>query len=305
MQSGQLLFQIDPRQFQAPLDQAQGALGRPRRRWRRPSSTSPATRRSPAKARSASRSSTTPSSRTRPNKAAVDAAEAHGRAGRSSTSAGPRSTRRSTASPGIASAQIGDLVEPHDRADHRVAVDPIKVELPISEQEYLRFARAHQPRARLARPRERAELELILADGSVYPHAGHVLRRRPRGRPAHRHHARAGAVPEPGQRPAPGQYAKVRAAIDDREERAASSRSARCRICRARTRSRWSARTTRSRCATSSRAAHRQRLGHRQGARSRRARGRRGPAEGARRHEGDRQAVRRRATRRACAAAPA
>jgi membrane fusion protein (multidrug efflux system) len=73
---------------------------------------------------------------------------------------------------GIANPGIGDLVGPSDAQPLMTmsTVDPIKVYLKISEQDYLKFAR------RVDQARSAGELappvEIILADGTLYPHQG-------------------------------------------------------------------------------------------------------------------------------------
>jgi RND family efflux transporter MFP subunit len=74
---------------------------------------------------------------------------------------------------GNAQAQIGDLVGPNGPLLTRVStVDPIKVYFTASEQSYLTYRRQYaNPTQREAHERE-LELELILADGSIYPQKG-------------------------------------------------------------------------------------------------------------------------------------
>jgi membrane fusion protein (multidrug efflux system) len=73
---------------------------------------------------------------------------------------------------GIANPGIGDLVGPSDAQPLTTmsTVDPIKVYLKISEQDYLKFAR------RVEQSRTAGELappvEIILADGTLYPQQG-------------------------------------------------------------------------------------------------------------------------------------
>src|ERR1700730_7707774 len=73
---------------------------------------------------------------------------------------------------GIANPGIGDLVGPSDAQPLMTmsTVDPIKAYLKISEQDYLKFAR------RVEQGRSDRELappvEIILADGTLYPHQG-------------------------------------------------------------------------------------------------------------------------------------
>jgi membrane fusion protein, multidrug efflux system len=73
---------------------------------------------------------------------------------------------------GIANPGIGDLVGPSDSQPLMTmsTVDPIKVYLKISEQDYLKFARKlEQARAagEVAPP-----VQIVLADGTLYPHQG-------------------------------------------------------------------------------------------------------------------------------------
>jgi membrane fusion protein (multidrug efflux system) len=73
---------------------------------------------------------------------------------------------------GIANAQIGDLVGPETVLTTVSQLDPVKVQFPVSEQEYLAFVK------QLGKPAEgnfegaSDILELRLADGSAWPHRG-------------------------------------------------------------------------------------------------------------------------------------
>ena len=117
---------------------------------------------------------------------------------------------------GFRGANIGDYVGPNDQNPLTTVsqVDPIYAEFPISEQQALAVFRRWN--ADPSAPRD-IELELILADGSVYPAkgrtaaldrqvdvtAGTVLAR--------------GVFPNPGNVLRPGQYAKVRALVETRK----------------------------------------------------------------------------------------
>src|ERR1700756_1486923 len=70
---------------------------------------------------------------------------------------------------GIAKVGIGDLMSPNTAMATVSAVDPIYVDFSIAEQDYLRFAREKNGRA------AGRHLELILGDGSVFPQSGHAL----------------------------------------------------------------------------------------------------------------------------------
>jgi membrane fusion protein (multidrug efflux system) len=118
---------------------------------------------------------------------------------------------------GVATAQIGDLVGPSD-SNALTAVsqlDPIRVSWQVSEQEYLRYAA--QISAAVERGAFENTVELVLADGSVYPHRGKAF---PAGLGVD---PRTGTImvkaefPNPGNLLRPGQYARVRSQTDVRK----------------------------------------------------------------------------------------
>ncbi len=117
--------------------------------------------------------------------------------------------------PGIAQLQVGALVSPASGAITTVStLDPAKVYFTISEQEYLERKREFPTPEKFLEARARVQLELILADGTTYPEKGKVYF-------ADRQvDVRTGAIrlaglfPNPGNILRPGQYGRVRAAID-------------------------------------------------------------------------------------------
>jgi RND family efflux transporter MFP subunit len=114
---------------------------------------------------------------------------------------------------GFRGANIGDFVGPSDaRALTTVSqVDPIYAEFPISEQRALAVFRRWDadPRA----PRD-IELELILADGSVYPRRGRAAALDRQVDVTTGTVLARGVFPNPGNVLRPGQYAKVRAVVE-------------------------------------------------------------------------------------------
>jgi RND family efflux transporter MFP subunit len=77
---------------------------------------------------------------------------------------------------GLAKGQIGDLVSPTTVLTTVSQVEPIKVYFSVSEQEYLPFAaRISEVVTGKRALGTKKNLELILADGSVYPHKGSIL----------------------------------------------------------------------------------------------------------------------------------
>lgn len=77
---------------------------------------------------------------------------------------------------GLAKGQIGDLVSPTTVLTTVSQVQPIKAYFSISEEQYLPFAgRISEFAAGKLTPGARKNLELILADGSIYPSKGAIL----------------------------------------------------------------------------------------------------------------------------------
>src|SRR5437867_1827258 len=119
---------------------------------------------------------------------------------------------------GIATAQVGDLVGPNSGTLTTVStLDPIKVYFTASEQAYLNFVRRNPTAAERLAATKRLELELVLADGTTYPHKGTFF-------VADREvNAQTGAIrlsglfPNPGNVLRPGQYGRVRA-VTNRQE---------------------------------------------------------------------------------------
>ena len=116
---------------------------------------------------------------------------------------------------GRAQAQVGDLVQPNNPNSPPLTtvstVDPIKVYFTIGEQQYLAFTKLNLIEARKGASVVQIELELILADGTTYPHKGsfyYADRQVDQKTGAIRI---AGIFPNPGNILRPGQYGRVRA----------------------------------------------------------------------------------------------
>jgi membrane fusion protein (multidrug efflux system) len=108
---------------------------------------------------------------------------------------------------GIAKAQIGNLVGPGSMEELTTVstVDPIKVYVPMGEQEYMRDV--HNGRGRA----EPVPLELILADGSVHPHKGAFAFADRQVDVGTGTIKVAALFPNPGNLLRPGQFARIRA----------------------------------------------------------------------------------------------
>ena len=119
---------------------------------------------------------------------------------------------------GIANAQIGNLVNAGgDRLTTVSTMDPIKVYFTASEQAYLRYVRANpNPTERRAHT-EQLDLELVLADGNVYPRRGRVFFVDREVDPKTGAIRIAGVFPNPENELRPGQYGRVRAILEIRK----------------------------------------------------------------------------------------
>jgi len=114
---------------------------------------------------------------------------------------------------GFRVANIGDYVGPNDQQPLTTVsqVDPIYAEVPISEQRALAVFRQWEANPR--EPRDLA-LELILADGSVYPRRGRAVALDRQVDVTTGTVLARGVFPNPGNVLRPGQYAKVRAVVE-------------------------------------------------------------------------------------------
>jgi membrane fusion protein (multidrug efflux system) len=121
--------------------------------------------------------------------------------------------------PGIAQQQVGALVSPASGAITTVStVNPIKVYFTSSEQNYIEYTRRFPTTQQREANIRTLELELILADGRVYPHKGKFSfadRQIDLKTGAIR---LVGVFPNPGDSLRPGQYGRVRSVIDTRHD---------------------------------------------------------------------------------------
>lgn len=172
VKAGDLLFQIDPRQFQAALDQALGELASAKAILKK--TQLDVARYKPLVAQGAVSQQELDDAiqQNEANEAAVFQAEATVQQAKLNLD-WTKVTSPINGIAGINQAQIGDLVGPSDILTTVSTVDPIKVEFPISEQQYLTVAAKINRSSEAGRPNEDApKLELVLADGRKYDQEG-------------------------------------------------------------------------------------------------------------------------------------
>jgi membrane fusion protein (multidrug efflux system) len=224
VRKGQLLFEIDPRTFQAALDQTRAQLANANGQLAQAEANQvkaqlDVNRYTPlAKEQAvtqqdldnAIQANVAAQAQVRAAKAQSDAAKAQVDAAQLNLGF-TRIVSQIDGIAGIAQAQIGDLVGPTTLLTTVSTLDPIKVYFPVSEKGYLNYIKENPDAAKRAEQERQLGLEMILADGSRYPHEGSfsfadrqvdvktgTLRLQ-------------GLFPNPGNILRPGQFARVRA----------------------------------------------------------------------------------------------
>jgi membrane fusion protein (multidrug efflux system) len=112
---------------------------------------------------------------------------------------------------GVAEAQIGDLVGPTTLLTTVSTLDPIKVYFPVSERGYLDYVKENPDAAKRAAQEKQLALQLILADGALYPHTGSFSFADRQVDVKTGTLRLEGQFPNPGNILRPGQFARVRA----------------------------------------------------------------------------------------------
>jgi RND family efflux transporter MFP subunit len=206
-----VLFEIDPRPFQALLDQAKAQLAQAEAQL--DNAALNVKRDIPeAEANAIARSQLEGDTQTQ---LAAKAAVAAGRAAVEQAALNLGFTKvRSLISgiAGITQVQVGNLVTPATVLTAVSQVDPIKSYFPISGEDYLRIAdKIHPETVNLLSSASPLPLQLILSNGSTYAHSGSILFADRQVDQQTGTIKIAGAFANPGNILRPGQYAKVRA----------------------------------------------------------------------------------------------
>lgn len=236
VRKGQLLFEIDPRAFQAALDQAKGQLAQARAQLvqdkaqlasaeaNQLKSQLDVDKYTPlAQAEAASQQDLDNAVQTNlANKAQVQAAEAAIAAAKAQIQADQAAVETASINLGftqvtapvngiadVARAQVGDLVSSNSGALTTVStLDPIRDYFTVSEQDYLQLQKLFS-----SSDRDGWKVRLILADGTTYAHEGVFYFA---GRAVDQNTGAiqlAALFPNPGNVLRPGQYGKVRAVV--------------------------------------------------------------------------------------------
>jgi RND family efflux transporter MFP subunit len=115
---------------------------------------------------------------------------------------------------GIAKTQVGNLVGNTSLLTTVSQLDPIKVEFPLSEREYLHFADRIKQHEETGTSTNEPELQMVLADGNVYQYPGHFYVANRQVNVQTGTIKMQGLFPNPGSILRPGLYAKIRSPTD-------------------------------------------------------------------------------------------
>jgi len=211
VKKGQLLFEIDPRTFEAAFDEAKGVRAQKLARYETTAANLARIKPLAAKNAVSQKDLDDATGANQSAKAELEAADANLKTAKLNLGF-TKITSPVTGIAGIAKAQLGDLLSPSMPTELTTVsvVDPIKVYFNISEREYLKIANAAQASGSRT---ENVPLELILVDGSVYPQQGKVAVFNRQADATTGTFKVAALFPNPNNLLRPGQYGKVRATM--------------------------------------------------------------------------------------------
>lgn len=227
VKQGQLLFEIDPRPFQAVLDQAEGQLAQARAALANAQAVQRRTeldvnRYTPLAAEQAASQQDLDNAiqnnlAAKATMATADAQIKSAEAAVETAKINLDFTRLISPIDGIAGQaqlQVGALVNPASGPVTSVStVDPIKVYFTVSEREYLEWNRRFPTETSRLAADKSLKLELILADGLPYPQQGTFYFADRQVNQSTGAIRIAGLFPNPGNILRPGGYGKVRTAV--------------------------------------------------------------------------------------------
>ena len=111
---------------------------------------------------------------------------------------------------GLVKVQVGDLISAGTILTTVTKVDPMKAYFTVSEQRFSEYSRRYADPEELSKHEKELRFELILADGTVYPHKGELFAK------DNQVDVRTGSLriaalfPNPGNVLRPGQFARIR-----------------------------------------------------------------------------------------------
>jgi membrane fusion protein (multidrug efflux system) len=208
---GQVLFQIDPRPFQAVLDQAEGQLEQAKAAYALTQTN--INRDTPLVEAHAIATSQLDTEKAQGAQASATVKSAEASVETAKLNLGFTQVRSLiTGIAGQATTQVGNLVSPQSVLTSVSQLDPIRVYFSISDSEYLGLtSRARSGNGDLLSAAAKLPLTLELANGEAYAHKGHIAF------VDRQMNAQTGAIriaalfPNPGNLLRPGQFARIKA----------------------------------------------------------------------------------------------
>ena len=223
VKKGQLLFEIDPRTFQAALDQAKGKLANAEGQLATAAANQVKAQNDVNRYTPLAKEQAIPQQDLDNAIQANEAAKAQVVATKAQIEAAKAQVQSAQLDLGftrvvslidgiaaIAQAQIGDLVSQGTLLTTVSTVDPIKVYFPVSEREYLEYVNENRGAAKRGAVEPQLQLQLVLADGSVYPERGNFSLADRQVDVKTGTLRLQGIFPNPGNVLRPGQYARIR-----------------------------------------------------------------------------------------------
>ena len=216
VEKGQILFEIDPRPFEAALEQAQGSLGQAQAQLALAEIN--VNRDTPLAAERAIARSQLDNDTQQKAQAEAVVRSAQATVANANLNLGFTKVRSLISGvAGQATIQVGNLVSAQSVLTSVSQLDPIKVYFSVSDSEYLALTkRAGAGGADLLHGASKIPLTLTLSNGEVYPQKGHVVF------VDRQLNTQTGAIriaasfPNPGNILRPGQFGRVRAETEVR-----------------------------------------------------------------------------------------
>ena len=219
VKKGQILFEIDPRPFRAALDQAEGVLAQMEALHE--NARANLARVKPLAAQNALSKKDLDDAVSAEGSASAQVISAKASVEKARLDLGfTRITSLINGMAGLARAQVGDLGGPAVQGGELTTVstiNPIKIYYTINEQAYIAFMKRFSSEAAGLEEAKKLRIELILGDGSLYPHSGkfYAIDRQVDVRTGT---LRVAALfPNPTNILRPGQFVRVRVLIGTRQ----------------------------------------------------------------------------------------
>jgi len=217
VKKGDLLFQIDPRPFEASLAQAKATLTKDKAMQLKASADQMRAMQLFMKKVTSAQERDAAVAAAESNKANVEAGEAAVETAELNLGY-TKITAPVDGVAGIASAQVGDLVGPSTGTLTTVSqVNPIKATVNLGEQGFTEFVTKHPDPDERDRYLSKLEFQLLLADGTVFPRKGSFYAE------DRNLDVKTGSIkmeitfPNPGNLLRPGQFGKVRTTVETKK----------------------------------------------------------------------------------------